>query len=284
MIFEHEIPVGSKLYFGESAKLKRQIENTASEILYENGFDEIVTPSFSYHQHLSIADERELVRVNDEKNHYMSMRADSTIDVVRVVEKRLGQSTKQNKWFYIQPVFRYPSIETNQVGAEIIGEDNVSKLLAISAAIFNKLEIKPLLQLSNIKIPKLIAQELGLDIDVFKHIQIDKLLALELEWLTKLVYLSEAKELDALIKIAPAFLKDELRKLQLLCEDIVYDNVIIAPLYYAKIRYYDDLFFRYIEDNKIYAKGGRYEDANRTSVGFALYSDDIIEKLNKGNK
>ena len=97
MILEHEIPNGSKLYFAKSAKIKRKIENIASEILYENGFEEIVTPVFSYHQHLSIADDKELIRVNDKENNALSLRADSTIDVVRIIEKRLGSNTKQKK-------------------------------------------------------------------------------------------------------------------------------------------------------------------------------------------
>ena len=51
MIYEHEIPTGSKLYFGESAKLKRSLEHAASTLFYEADFEEIVTPFFSYHQH-----------------------------------------------------------------------------------------------------------------------------------------------------------------------------------------------------------------------------------------
>ena len=45
-VYEHEIPNGSKLYFASSAKLKRQIEQKASEILENEGFSEIVTPIF----------------------------------------------------------------------------------------------------------------------------------------------------------------------------------------------------------------------------------------------
>ena len=41
MILEHEIPNGSKLYFGNSAKVKRRIENVASDILDKNGFEEM---------------------------------------------------------------------------------------------------------------------------------------------------------------------------------------------------------------------------------------------------
>ena len=33
MIFEHEIPKGSRLYFGKTAKAKRVLENSVCEIL-----------------------------------------------------------------------------------------------------------------------------------------------------------------------------------------------------------------------------------------------------------
>ena len=62
MIFEHEIPNGSKLYFGNSAKVKRSIENIASDILDKNGFEEIITPTLSYWAHQSIDDEKEFVK------------------------------------------------------------------------------------------------------------------------------------------------------------------------------------------------------------------------------
>ena len=65
MIFEHEIPAGSRLYFGESAGAKREIERIASDLLQREGFDEIATPLFSYHQHQSIRDRRELIRLGD---------------------------------------------------------------------------------------------------------------------------------------------------------------------------------------------------------------------------
>ncbi len=114
MIYEHEIPTGSKLYFGESAKLKRSLEHAASTLFYGAGFEEIVTPFFSYHQHQSI-DEKELLRFSDEQNHIVSLRADSTMDAVRLITKRVGRSTSHDKWFYIQPVFRYISHELPQI-------------------------------------------------------------------------------------------------------------------------------------------------------------------------
>ncbi len=117
MIYEHEIPNLTRLYFGKSAMQKRKVESVASDILVKNGYEEIVTPLLSYHQHESI-NEKELIRFSDSQNHIITLRADSTLDVVRIITKRLGRSVEQNRWFYIQPVFRYPSMEQYQIGSE----------------------------------------------------------------------------------------------------------------------------------------------------------------------
>lgn len=285
MILEHEIPNGSKLYFGASAKVKRHIENVASEILDENGFQEIVTPVFSYHQHLSVADEKELIRVNDSKNNALSLRADSTIDVVRIIEKRLGLNTEQKKWFYIQPVLRYPTEEQYQVGVEFMGEKKLSSVMNLATNILDKLEINALTQISNIKIPKLLVEMFDtLSIDDFRHINIEKFLNLNVDWVNKLVYLQYVEQIDEVIAIAPQSIKVELEKMKELCSEISCKNSVLAPMYYAKMLYYDELFFRVIKDNEVYARGGRYKNDELTSVGFAIYTDALCETLNEEKK
>jgi len=282
MILEHEIPNGSKLYFGESAKVKRRIENIASEILDANGFEEIVTPIFSYHQHLSIADERELIKVNDVKNNSLSLRADSTIDVVRIIEKRLGANNSQKKWFYIQPVVTYPTTEQYQVGVEFMGDKKLSSVASLATQIFDKLEVKPLMQISNIKIPELLVEMFdSLSIDDFRHINIDKFISLKVEWLTKLVYLQYVEQIDEVITMAPDSIVAELQKMKELCSEMSCENTVLAPMYYAKMLYYDELFFRVIQDNEVYARGGRYKNNDLTSVGFAIYTDALCEELTK---
>lgn len=277
MIFEHEIPEGSKLYFGETAKRKREIEKIASDVLYEEGFEEIVIPLFSYHQHQSVSDAKELIRLNDTKNHEMSLRADSTIDVVRIIDKRLGRNTTHKKWFYIQPVYRYPACEQYQVGAEFIGESDLGTVLNQSMEIFRRLDLKPLLQISNINIPKKLSEILGIPLVDFRHINIEKFLSLGIDWLTRLVYLQDPKQIDEVMEIVPEAIKEELAKMKELCATLSYENKVIAPLYYAKMLYYDELFFRVIEGNEIYARGGRYENEEVASVGFAIYTDALVE-------
>ena len=280
MIYEHEIPTGSKLYFGKSAKLKRELEKVASELFYDAGFEEIVTPFFSYHQHKSI-DEKELLRFSDEQNHIVSLRADSTMDAVRLVTKRVGRSTKHNKWFYIQPVFRYPSHEVHQIGAELIGEENLSLSINTSLSIFEKFELKPLLHISNINIPKILSQMLNLDLKIFEKGELQKLLALDIPWLTKLTCLQTLEELEAVIHEVPEVLRGELEKLKVLSTHITYDNVVFSPLYYVKMRYYNALFFRFIHKNYTLGVGGSYDCEGIGSSGFGLYTDDLIEILIK---
>jgi histidyl-tRNA synthetase len=284
-MLEHEIPSGTKLYFGETAKIKRKIEAIASDVLYAAGYEELITPLFSYHQHLSIANEKELIRVNDMQNYQLTLRADSTIDVVRLLDKRLGRNTTHQKWFYIQPIYMYPSKEIYQIGAEYIGEKNLSTVLQSAVDTVKALGIKPLLQISNIRIPQLISKELDIDIDDFRHINIQKLLDNKVSWLKDIIYLERLEDIDAVIEVVPETIKVELKRMKELAQNIEYDNFVIAPLYYARMLYYDELYFRMIENNDVYARGGRYVNDEVTSVGFALYTDKIIEKLEdtKGN-
>lgn len=279
MIFEHEIPEGSKLYFANTAATKRRIENLASSLLSDAGFEEIITPLFSYHQHQSICDERELIRLNDSENHSMSLRADSTIDVVRILGKRLGGNTEHKKWFYIQPVYRFPSVEQYQIGVEILGEPNLAVALQQASTIFKSLEIEPLLQISNINIPRILSETVGLDLDDFRHVNIEKFLSLGIPWLRELVYLEKFEQIEPLLSSVPEAIRIELLKIQALCAGLEYPNVVIAPLYYAKMLYYDELFFRVIEENEVFAMGGRYKDEETVSVGFALYTDALIDKI-----
>jgi histidyl-tRNA synthetase len=282
MILEHEIPHGTRLYFGDSAKAKRKIESIASDILYTNGFEEIVTPVFSYHQHLSIADQKELVKVNDAKNNSLTLRADSTIDVVRIIEKRLGENTEHKKWFYIQPVFRYPTEEHYQVGVEFMGEKKLSSVLNIAVEILAKLELKPLIQISNMRIPMILTEMFDdLTLEDFRHLNIEKFLNLKIDWLTKLVYLQHLEQVDELLEIAPLEIKKELLKMKDVSDEMRSKYIVLAPLYYAKMLYYKELFFRIIDKNEVYAKGGRYKNSDLSSVGFAIYTDTVCEAITK---
>lgn len=282
MIYEHEIPTGSKLYFGESARIKREIEQITSSILYKEDFEEIVTPFFSLHQHGSI-DERELIRFSNTDNQLLSLRADSTLDVVRLVTRRLGRATDKKKWFYIQPIFRYPSEEKYQIGGEFIGKPNIELCVTSISKVFEFFKIEPLLFMSNVKIPKIVSQILDIPFEDFENSDLEKVFLSEVDWLQKLIYIKDENDIEDVIKIAPKELKIELLKLKELASLIPYKNKVIEPLFYSKMRYYDSLFFSFVDGNQTLASGGSYTFEEEESAGFGIYIDDLIENIMKRN-
>ena len=279
MIFEHEIPKGSRLYFGASAKRKRVLENQVCNILENSGFEEILTPNFSYSQHQAIANEKKLIKFSDEQNEQVSLRADSTLDVVRIITKRLGRTTTHKKWFYVQPIFTYPSKEEYQIGCEWIDHDNIADVMNLTANILTALKIEPILQISNINIPKLVASELNIDIDLFKNGEIATLFKLNCEWLNKLIKVKDIASLEKVISIVPTSVKIELEKLLLTAKEVNYENIIIAPLYYGSLRYYDGIYYRVINENLTLCNGGMYSSEGISSLGFALYTDNLLKIL-----
>ena len=279
MVLEHEIPKGSRLYFGKTAKLKREIENKLASLLDENGFEEIVTPNFSYSQHQSIEDNKKLITFSDTQNQNLALRADSTLDVVRIITKRLGRTTKHTKWFYVQPIFTYSSNEDYQIGCEWINHDNIEDILNLTAKILKELDVSPILQLSNINIPLLVSKELDININLFKNGEIAELMSLDVQWLNDLIKVQHISDLKNVIKVVPSSIKLELEKLLSTANNCEYKNIVLAPLYHGSLKYYDDVYYRVIQDNLTICKGGRYSADGISSLGFAFYTDSLIKLL-----
>ncbi len=280
MIFEHEIPSGSKLYFGESAKVKREIECVSSEILDNLGFEEIVTPMFSYHQHDAFDDQKPLVRLNDEENHEVTLRADSTADVVRIVTKRLGRSTESNKWFYIQPTVTFPTKEQYQIGAEVI-DGSFEEIAKTTTMLLSEIGAQPVMQIANIRIPHILNEKYGVSLKVLKSMHVEQIMGAALPWIDQLVRINSLNDLND-VSVFPSDIKVELEKIKEAAENVKYPNLVISPLYYAKMRYYDSLTFRMFEGNSLLAMGGIYTIDGVEAAGFALYTDECItNKMSK---
>ncbi len=276
MIFEHEIPQNSKLYFGESAKLKRELETLCAHFLIDRGFSEIVTPFFSYHQHEVFGSSQGLIRLNDQSNSKVTLRADSTIDVVRIVTKRLNRSSDNKRWFYIQPVFNYPTKEQYQVGAEVL-DGSVSEVAKVAIDLCKKLDIDASFQLANIAIANILVSNYGFSIEDIKNIHLEKILSSKFEWIENLVAIESVEDLNDL-SIYPDDIAKELSKLAIVAKDLNSPNILISPLYYAPMRYYNAVVFRVFKGNDIYLTGGEYKIKDVVGAGFALYIDNILAK------
>ncbi len=281
MIFEHEIPLGSKLYFGESAKVKREIEFVSAELLENLGFEEIVTPLFSYHQRECFDSSKSLVRLNDEENNEVTLRADSTIDVVRIVTKRLGRSTESKKWFYIQPTVTFPTHEQYQIGAEVL-DGSFEEVSKTTTMLLSEIGAEPVMQISNIAIPHLLNEKYGVSLAVLKSMHIEEIMAAELSWIEQLVRINSVDDLNDLSAF-PEDIRVELEKIKEAAQNVDYATMVISPLYYAKMRYYDSLTFRMFEGNSLLAMGGIYSIDGIEAAGFALYTDECVSnKMNRG--
>jgi histidyl-tRNA synthetase len=281
MIFEHEIPSGSRLYFGKSAKVKREIESISSETLESLGFEEIVTPLFSYHQHDAFEEMTPLVRLNDASNNEVTLRADSTADVVRIVTKRLGRSTESKKWFYIQPTVSFATKEQYQIGAEVI-DGSFAEVAQTTAKLLGKLDETPIMQISNIQIPHLLNEKYGISLEVLKSTHIEQIMQVELPWIEQLVKVHRVEDLDDL-EVFPEDIRAELEKIKAAALSVEYPHIVVSPLFYAKMRYYDSLTFRMFEDNALIATGGTYSIDGVEAAGFALFTDECIaSKISKG--
>jgi len=274
MVYEHEIPSGSKLYFGESAKVKREIEFISAELLDNLGFAEIVTPLFSYHQAESFDDKKSLLKLNDSENHEVTLRADSTADVVRIVTKRLGRSTESKKWFYVQPTVTFPTKEQYQIGAEVL-DGSFEEIARTTIMLLDEMDAKPVMQIANIRIPHLLNEKYGVSLEVLKSMHVEQVMGAELPWIEQLVRINSVEDLNDL-SMFPADIKAELESIKTATEEVKYDNMVISPLFYAKMRYYDSLTFRMFEDNALLAMGGIYNIDGVEAAGFALYTDECV--------
>ncbi|WP_258436842.1 ATP phosphoribosyltransferase regulatory subunit [Helicobacter monodelphidis] len=280
MILEHEIPPGGKLYFGESAKIKREIECRASELFTQYGFLEILTPTFSYLEHQRNFTSRNLVRLSDESNQAISLRIDSTLDVMRILTKRLLRQTHHKKWFYIQPIFIYPTEEVYQIGIESIDNAEIQPIISLAQEFLSQCHIHPLWQLSNMNIPKLCSLYSSIPLDFFTKKDIPRIIESDV-YLKDLLYIHSIDDLKHFMSKSPHFLLEELQKLLDVAESIESPNIIIAPLDYPSVPYYHHLFFRAFLDNRTLLSGGLYEMNGYKSSGFGIFTDEIIVNILK---
>jgi histidyl-tRNA synthetase len=278
MILEHEIPSKSKLYFGKSAKLKRDIESSSANLLESLGFSEITTPLFSYHQQESFSNTKKLIRLNDADNSEVSLRADSTVDVVRIVTNRLGRSNNNKKWFYIQPVYSYPTKEQYQIGAEVI-DGSLEDIAKVSLILLDSLDIEFTFQIANMAIADILVKNYNFELEDIKNIKLDKILSSSNKnsWIENLVKIDSIHDLKDLT-IYPDDIREELEKMYNLVGCVDYKNIVISPLFYAPMRYYDSLVFRAFSKNELFLIGGNYTIKGVNGAGFALYTDTVIAK------
>jgi hypothetical protein len=194
--------------------------------------------------------------------------------VVRIVTKRLGRSTASKKWFYIQPTVSLPTKEQYQIGAEVI-DGTFEEIVRTGTMLLKEIGAQPVMQVANIRIPHLLNEKYGVSLEVLKAMHVEEILKSDLPWIDALVRLNSVEDLEDL-SMFPDDIGAELEKIRAATQKVTYANMVISPLFYAKMRYYDSLTFRMFEGNSLLAMGGTYTIEGVEAAGFALYTDACI--------
>lgn len=283
MILKHDIPDGSRLYFEDNAKLKREIENNASNILEKLNFSEIVLPSFSYYQYQCSDNKNDIIKISNEENTDLSLKKDSTLDVLRLVSHRVHKNTNSKKWYYTQAEFKYPSNEYYKIGAEYIDSDDLPYIINTMIQICKNYYNAPTLQISNINIIHIICDKYNIDIEKIKDKNYAYLFNLEHEEVQLLLAISSVEDLEDLSKYSKE-VREELLKIKEVISKVSYDDSVIEIFFYPEMTYYSSVFFRFFDKNTLLSNGGIYEDNHIISSGFAIYVDNLIDNKKKENK
>ncbi|MEM8963168.1 MAG: ATP phosphoribosyltransferase regulatory subunit [Acidobacteriota bacterium] len=125
-----QLPTGVAALFGESARRRRRLESQIATRLETADFDEVVLPVVDYldpyRDMLSEQSRQELYRFVDRDGEVLSLRADFTPMLARLLAPRLARLELPLKLFYRGDVLRYREEhlgerELYQIGAEVLG-------------------------------------------------------------------------------------------------------------------------------------------------------------------
>jgi histidyl-tRNA synthetase len=272
-IAKHEIPQGARLYFGKTAQQKISFDYETSKILSSYGFEPIITPNFIYRYD----DNKKAIKISNKANENMSLRDDSTMETTRIITKRLGRATKHKKWFYNQPVFSYPTTENYQIGAEAIDNEQIEDMIKICLETLKPIGQSMNLQLFDMNIVKKISTNENIDIDIFIHNNIDKIVNRAIPWLTQMLFATTKNDIKLLIDIVPLYIQKDIVNILALGDTINHNLLTISPLYCSDVVYYDGVAFEVVCGKQTLAKGGKYMVDDMPSCGFSLYTDNILK-------
>lgn len=130
-----QLPPGVVDYYFERAEKRRYLEQQLRTAFREQGFAEVITPTFEYFDVFERGMRQEVVnrsyRFFNRDGDLLALRADSTCAVARLVATKLSTFSPPFRLFYINPVFRKEEphagkfSEFVQAGVELIGRNNV---------------------------------------------------------------------------------------------------------------------------------------------------------------
>jgi ATP phosphoribosyltransferase regulatory subunit len=173
------IPSGMRYYFGQEARLRRTIEETAMTIFDGWSYEEITTPTVDYYslfEHgMGRAEAHRAFRFTDTDGRLLALRPDVTSAAARAAATLFAERKRPLRLCYAAPVFRQQPQshaewrrESTQVGCELIGANTrVADLevLAIASEFLRRLDLDGnyVITLNEVGIFNGVAERLRLD-------------------------------------------------------------------------------------------------------------------------
>src|SRR5438132_8871782 len=170
---------GMRYYFGQEARLRRTIEETAMTIFDGWSYEEITTPTVDYYslfEHgMGRAEAHRAFRFTDTDGRLLALRPDVTSATARAAATLFAERERPLRLCYAAPVFRQqPQAhaewrrESTQIGCEFVGANtNLADLevLAIASEFLQRLDLggNSSITLNNVEIFHGVAERLGLD-------------------------------------------------------------------------------------------------------------------------
>ena len=114
-----QVPYGTKDILPQDAARKRQVENDLARLFLSWGYQEVITPTFEYHETLIAGAPEESgdssFRFFDRNGRMLALRPDMTTPIARVAVMRMKHNPLPLRLFYLANVFRQE--ESRQAGS-----------------------------------------------------------------------------------------------------------------------------------------------------------------------
>jgi ATP phosphoribosyltransferase regulatory subunit len=174
------IPGGTRYYFGEEARRRRAIEETALRVFDSWSYEQIVTPTIDYYslfEHgMGPVEANRAFRFTDTDGSLLALRPDVTSAVARAAATLFSERERPLRFCYAAPVFRQQPQshaewrrESTQIGCELIGVNTIAadlEVLAIASDFFRRLQLEGTysITLNDVGIFSGVAERLALDL------------------------------------------------------------------------------------------------------------------------
>src|ERR1700674_2327528 len=215
------IPTGMRYYFGQEARMRRTVEETAMTIFDGWSYEEITTPTVDYYslfEHgMGRAEAHRTFRFTDTDGQLLALRPDVTSAAARAAATLFAERERPLRLCYAAPVFRQQPQshaewrrESTQIGCELIGANTrVADLevLAIASEFLRCLDLEGnyAITLNDVGIFNGVAERLKLDPTSREEMRqlIDVRNAADLErFLTPYTSVTEAQAFAQLVQLS----------------------------------------------------------------------------------